>query len=85
MYAIFEKHIAAHPDWQYIAGNKPSIGDFKIVANIYSFARNNTKRHPEVNDALRAQVEEFPLFCALVNKLGEENKQYLANRPNCSA
>ena len=34
-YGIFEQHLATHPDWKYIAGNKPSIGDFKIVASVW--------------------------------------------------
>ena len=85
VYDIFEKHLASHPDWQYIAGNKPSIGDFKVVASVWSIARNDNKRHPAINDALRAQIEQYPLFNAYVNRLGEEHKEYLANRPKCTA
>ena len=29
---VFEKHLTAHPDWKYFAGNKLSIADFKIIA-----------------------------------------------------
>ncbi len=82
--AIFEKHIAAHPDWKYLAGNDLSIADFKVLAQYYSTARNDTKKHPAINDALRAQVEEYPLLSAYLNKLAEEFKDYLATRPKCT-
>ncbi len=52
--AIFEKHIAAHPDWKYLAGNDLSIGDFKAFAQYFAIARNDHKKHPAINDALRA-------------------------------
>ena len=82
--AIFEKHIAAHPDWKYLAGNDLSIGDFKAFAQYFAIARNDHKKHPAINDALRAQVEEYPHLSAYLNKLGEEFKDHLATRPKCT-
>ena len=38
---VFEKHLASHPDWQYFAGNELTIADFKMLAQIYSTARND--------------------------------------------
>ena len=81
---IFEKHLASHPDWKYLAGNKLTIADFKVVAQTWAVARNDTKKHPAINDALRAQLDEYPLLTAYLNRVGEEFKEYLANRPKCT-
>ena len=82
---IFEKHIAAHPDWKYLAGNKITIADFKVIAQTWSVAWNDTRtKHPAINDALKANLEEFPHLSAYLHKVSEEVKDYLASRPKCT-
>ena len=81
---VFEQHLASHSDWKYIAGNKITIGDLKLVAQTWAVAHNDTRKHPAINDGLKAQLAEFPLLNAYLERVGEEFKEYIAGRPKCT-
>ena len=81
---VFEQHLASHSDWKFIAGNKITIGDLNLVAQAWSVAFNDTRKHPAINDGLKAQLAKFPLLNAYLERVGEEFKEYIAGRPKCT-
>ena len=81
---IFEKHLSSHPDWQYFAGNELTIADFKMLAQIYATARNDTQKHPAINEALKAQIANYPHVHKYIDKVAAHFTEYLAARPKCT-
>jgi len=66
----------------FFGGDKPSIADFWIAASIYSFERNTKGKEAQahVYAAFNAALKEDTNLTAWTDRMGEELKEYLANR-----
>ena len=79
MNAHFEKHLAHGK--KFMVSDNLTIADFRLAAWYYSVTLNETKKHPSLTDALKADLANFPLLSAYLARLGEEMKEHLASRP----
>ena len=79
--SILEKHLSKHSDWKYFAGNELTIADFRLLGHVYGIARNEIKKIPAINDGLNAQLANYPLLTAYIDRLAEQFSDYIATRP----
>ena len=66
-----------------MAGDTLTASDFHLYAFFTHLTLNNVKKHQNLSDALLAALKDFPKLNAYLDKMGENLKDYMANRPNC--
>jgi len=83
LYTAMEKLLG---DKTFFGGDKPSIADFWLCASIYSWERNTKGKESQahVYAAHAAALKENAVLTKWADTMGDELKEYLANRRSAS-